>query len=797
MKPFTLHDYQQEALDVVLRDKHTLVKAPVGAGKAQPLDSLVLTPNGFTRMGDIRTGDSVVTPDSRVAKVTGVYPQGMRPVYRVTMRDGATALADAEHLWPVRRQSTRMDTRLVTTQQMLEFLNRGTKSSRPYIDYVESLEFGSTWRSIIPPYALGLLLGNGGISTDHIGYSTADDYTVEAIQESLPDGHTIRHKSNYDYVVTTGRGGSPGRNLWLNELRRLGLMGHKSETKFVPKELLVSTKESRLALLQGLLDTDGSPMNKQGNPATSTEYSTASARLADDVAYLARSLGCGVYKRVKGVGGKNYWRLTISSRNGLLLHQTPCKARRMGVRTKYVKQYQAVKSVEYLGDMPTQCIMVDSDEHEYVTDDFLRTHNTLVGVQAWLEAGTGINMVVAPLNTYKGWRSTLKRQGGHDLQFIDSRKAGKEALGNLLRQEPGYYFIGTERFRTLSWKEIHLDFLIVDEVHRGANRKSATYKAFASAAGVEYYVALSATPWGNKVEGAWAVAQALWPRHFDRSFWRWATEYLTELYDPYAYKKFAGEKVPGSIIRAMPSVVQMPSVYNEIPAIHDVEVELNPTQRKVYKELLEDAITFLEENPLIADIPSTKYIRLMETTLATPSVEYVWDDEAGEEKARVYFKDDAKSTKADAVIDILTDLQAEVDEPVLVFTHSRKFATFLTKRLQDKGFEARQFIGGMKADERLWKMENFGKEFSVLVATISTVAEGTDGLQDVCHNEIWCSVMDNRVLNEQGRGRLSRQGQKRKVNRFVIRAKDTIEVTKQHPRLVVDQAILESSYGVD
>ena len=178
MTRYIPHVYQEKAIQQVLEDRRTLVKAGVGSGKAQPLDSLVLTPRGFTCMGDICVGDSVVTPDSRVAKVTGVYPQGMRPVYRVTMRDGATTLADADHLWPVRRQATRMATRLATTQQMAEFLNRGTPSSKPYIDYVEALEFGTAWESVIPPYVLGLLLGDGGISTDHIGYSASSTRAI-------------------------------------------------------------------------------------------------------------------------------------------------------------------------------------------------------------------------------------------------------------------------------------------------------------------------------------------------------------------------------------------------------------------------------------------------------------------------------------------------------------------------------------------------------------------------------------------------------------------------------------------
>ena len=83
----------------------------------------------------------------------------------------------------------------------------------------------------------------------------------------------------------------------------------------------------------------------------------------------------------------------------------------------------------------------------------------------------------------------------------------------------------------------------------------------------------------------------------------------------------------------------------------------------------------------------------------------------------------------------------------------------------------------------------------MLVAVISAVAEGTDGMQDVCANEIWASVSDNKVLNQQARGRLSRQGQKRLVNRWVLRARGTIELDKQHPRLVADQQVLDESYG--
>lgn len=434
---------------------------------------------------------------------------------------------------------------------------------------------------------------------------------------------------------------------------------------------------------------------------------------------------------------------------------------------------------------------------------------TLVGVEAMLRAGVGVNLVVAPLNTYHSWASTLERQSGgaHKLRNVyKTRKEGRLNYDALTLGEPGFYFIGWELMRTQGWKGWTLDFVIADECHRmayGGPKKSetATFRMMMTMT-AEYKLAMSATPAGNKITGMWGLSRWLWPETTNSSFWTWATEMqLEEVPDPYQYKKYTGERKPGTVWDSMLSKVQMPTVYKGVPAIHEVHVELNATQRKHYNELKQDAVTWLDENPLAPELPAIRYMRLMEMTLATPSVELVWDDDMenddgtfGGYREKTYFKDDAKSSKADAAIEIINDLQAEKPEPVLCLTHSRKFATFLTKRLQSKGIEARQFVGGMSNEERDWKRDNFGKEYSVLVATIQAVGEGTDWLKDVCSNEIWLSVSESRLLNTQAQGRLSRQGQKNKVNRFVLQAVGTVEVEKQHPRLTVDASMLEASY---
>lgn len=438
---------------------------------------------------------------------------------------------------------------------------------------------------------------------------------------------------------------------------------------------------------------------------------------------------------------------------------------------------------------------------------------TIVATESFLRSGKDTCLVVAPLNTRRGWEKTITRQsqGAVPFRHITTKKDGVAAYSELAEGKPGMYFIGWELMRTLHWEKMarRIGFVVGDECHRHTNRNSQNHKMYMTLKGVEYKLDMSDTVWGNKVEGAWAIARFLWPTETIRGFWNWVTKYLkqeTEIIEvkgeERSVKKILGERQPGRIWADLPAAWKMPSVYTDKPVIHEVEVELNPTQRKHYKELETEAVTFLDENPLIPELPGVMYMRLMEMTLAVPSIKQDWirkqDKETGEWFKEwgdvVYFEDNAKSSKADAVIEILNDLYVEKTQPVLVLTHSKKFATFLTKRLQSKGFEARQFIGGMSDEEREWKLDAFGKEYDVMVATIPAIAEGTDGLQDVCNIDIWVSVSDNRVYNRQGRGRVARQGQKKTVQRYVIRAANTVEV-KQAGRLIADQQIMDESLG--
>jgi SNF2 family DNA or RNA helicase len=432
---------------------------------------------------------------------------------------------------------------------------------------------------------------------------------------------------------------------------------------------------------------------------------------------------------------------------------------------------------------------------------------TIVAVESAIQSGAQVVLAIIPLNTVKGWRETVERQSGGTIPFhwITSKKAGKEAHGAVLRGEPGWYVIGREYFKRFGWSKMRkADFIILDECHVATNKDTAMFKMLRSAK-APHKLAMSATPFGNKVQGAWSLSRWLWPDYTERRYLVWITEFFHTTKNYYSDNEHANplvesERVPGSVWKSLKHKYRMKSVYKADPAIHVVEVEVSAAQRKHYQELEQEAITWLDDHPLAVDLPIVLATRLHQILLAVPSIKQDWVRKYDKETETwnkvwddvVYFDDDAKSTKADVVLEILSDLHAEEPVPVVVYTSSRIFATLLTKRLQAKKYRARQFIGGMSPAERDWKKDSFGTEFDIIVCTIPTVAEGLDGWQLFCHNEIWVDVSANRFLNIQAQGRLSRTGQTKRVNRWLIQTANTIE-SKKIGKLKSDQELMDAA----
>jgi phosphate starvation-inducible protein PhoH and related proteins len=389
-----LHDMVDPESIPRLMQAGTIEVAPLAymRGRAQPTDAAVMTPTGFRPLGSLRVGDLVTGSNGLPTPVLGVYPQGVKQVYRVTTQDGASTLACGEHLWTVTTPSDRRrgKSRTLQTQDMVGNL-RAAHARRYELPMVQPVEMEA--RDVpMDPYALGLLLGDGCITTATTpGFTTADPALAEALDAALPE-IALRHKAGYDYVLTNpagGRGGLRIANPVTETVRDLGLAGTRSGTKFVPTVYLQNSVDVRTAVLQGLLDTDGGPVRQAGRTCR-VQYSTTSARLRDDVTYLVRSLGGTVYGRTRPAAGRRPGR--AGGRDVGYRADAYCLDLRLpaGIQPFRLERkrraYDAagggrpmrfIDSIEPVGERETLCIQVAAQDSLYVTDDFIVTHNTL------------------------------------------------------------------------------------------------------------------------------------------------------------------------------------------------------------------------------------------------------------------------------------------------------------------------------------------------------------------------------------------------------------------------------------
>ena len=391
-----LHDMMDPELIPKLMSAGVIEVAPLAfmRGRAQPLFTKVLTPAGFRPIGDLRVGDFVIGSDGRETEVLGVYPQGFKEIYRVYTQDGSSTLASGDHLWSVYTHADRRRGRPARVLQTKELLGnlRAAHQHRYELPLLSSpVDFES--RPVpLDPYALGLLLGDGCFScTATPGFTTADPELAEALGRLIP-GIEPRRKSDIDYVLN--RITTPGEVITIENpvtgaMRRLGLIGAKSNTRFVPDEYLFNTPDVRLAVLQGLFDSDGDPVPQQERTCR-IQFTTVSDRLRDHVVFLVQSLGGVAYART----GPAQVRKPGLARGRDVHHRAD--AHILDIRlpegvapfrlARKVAKYDAtgggrpmrfVHRIEPAGTEEAVCIQVAAEDSLYVTEDFLLTHNTL------------------------------------------------------------------------------------------------------------------------------------------------------------------------------------------------------------------------------------------------------------------------------------------------------------------------------------------------------------------------------------------------------------------------------------
>lgn len=371
-----------------------LLAASPGTGKAQPLWSKVLTPHGWTTMGALKCGDEVIAGDGSIARVTNVFPQGIKPVYRVTMSDGSMTHCCDDHLWLTKTAQQRSGHANWTVKNLATIRNSlhvdyGKKRNHS-IPMVGPVKF--TKQDLpLHPYLLGVLLGDGHISNECCSITVSDAEITRRVESVLPADHCLKliekHRACHSYRINQGYAKGGIRDI----LRELHLFGKRSWEKFVPEQYLFSSVQDRIDLLHGLMDTDGT------TSGTSTTFDSSSRDLANAVQFLVHSIGGKAVIRQRETfftylgqkkQGRTSYRVHISMPPGYKSFSIAGKASKETARSKYPPA-RFFDSIEYIGDQEAKCIMVDHPDRTYVTDDFIVTHNSTIVYNWALHVATG------------------------------------------------------------------------------------------------------------------------------------------------------------------------------------------------------------------------------------------------------------------------------------------------------------------------------------------------------------------------------------------------------------------------
>lgn len=344
----------------------TMVLVPPEHGKGLSVETPIPTPRGWTKMGDLAVGDVIFAGDGTPTTVRFVSSRRKIACYKVVFSDGSYITCDADHLWltrtrkPQGQMSVKGVEEIAATVRAHGRPNHGVPVGGPLDLPAADLP--------IDPYLLGMWLGDG--ASDSARISTADREVIEAFEAA---GYTATHISRYDWRITGERKWDRSQSFQA-QLRALGVLGRKH----IPQRYLRGSYLQRLALLQGLMDSDGT-CSKRGQ----CFFDNTNKDLALQTLELVRSLGLKArwyQKRAKLNGADQGWVYQVSFYPRVPVFRLERKASRQLRNVDNDRdRWMVIQSVEPCVSMETVCIQVDHPSRLFLAGhQMVATHNTTV-----------------------------------------------------------------------------------------------------------------------------------------------------------------------------------------------------------------------------------------------------------------------------------------------------------------------------------------------------------------------------------------------------------------------------------
>jgi hypothetical protein len=820
--------YQHAGVEYILPRPAVILADEMGLGKLEFVENKIFTPTGRKRIGDVIIGDKVIGSDGNAYNITGVFPQGIKDLYRVTFNDGASVLVGLDHLWTVftrnihrgRKDGYEDRTIVLTTGQLLDrklkMSLKGTdwNEKRPYefstyyvekngnlkwqIPIVKPINF--TNKDVLPiePYLLGLTLGDGHIRGCNVHFTIhKNDFDEIFKYYQVKEKNKNAKRPNVRFCSINLKAG----------IEFLGLQGKKSNDKFIPDIYKYSSIDNRISILQGLMDTDGHCMiGKKGKKKvfSGTEYCTVSEQLAKDVCEIVHSLGgiarlkikkqpAYIYKGKKKTG-KQAYRINIKMPDGINPFRLKRKADRYSVPEKYnVARY--IKDIKFEKIGEAVCIQVDAPDQLYVTEHGIVTHNTgqaliVMNMRHPVEA-----LIVCPSILKYNWlKEARKWMIGHITAYIYESKKIRYYKARLTNHDKNtvlhiinYDILEKFKDRLL---DLPINFFIADESHYIKNQDAKRTKiAQQLARKAKWKIFITGTPIYNKPKDLYVALNLIDPEMFD-NFYMFATKYCG------AKKvKFNGKSVMkydgptnvdelNTILRANYMVRRMKKdVMKDLPEKMKDVIILNESDLDglVEKEKKVLADSKEKEEKLKAEVEE-----LRELVKTNKEYETIYKDKV-KSMREIKFKNFGELSRirkelAVKKVPYVTDFVKEMldnDEDqqskIVVFGHHTEVLESIYMALIKYG---PVIITGKTNDAERQRAISLFKEKNntrVFIGSMGAAGTGVDGLQTNCSTVVFAELDWTPSLVDQAESRLQRIGQKNTVWVYHIVANDSID----------------------
>ena len=353
--------------------------------KALKNNELLYTPNGPITIGECKEGDKIYDHNGELTTITGVFPQGKVPIYKIDFMDGRTIYSCENHIWRVKdkRYNKIKD---LSIKELLPIykkprIHNGYKNK--ITRNIEECFFAipnnkpiqySEKDLKVDPYFLGLWLGDG--NSRNLGVTTIDKEIKKFIVDYSQKLNLKFREDEDTYFITSGiLGRARNYNILHTYFKELNLF----KNKHIPKEYLLSSYSQRLSLLQGLMDTDGSAYSNG-----TLSYVTTSEQLAEDFFSLCRSLGINLTKKeftpkLYGVECGKGWLFTLFTELPIFRLERKLNRIQYGNKGKQSKiHWTTIKNIELIEEDYATCITVDNNDKLFLTTDYTITHNSVI-----------------------------------------------------------------------------------------------------------------------------------------------------------------------------------------------------------------------------------------------------------------------------------------------------------------------------------------------------------------------------------------------------------------------------------